>query len=102
MLQQFPARTKETAMSLTGPSRRFCPLAHVRCWSMRTYASGRTQSRRHASLDHLVGGRQQRFGDGKAERLGGLEVDDQINFGNLLHGEVGRLIAFENASGIDT
>jgi hypothetical protein len=26
-------------------------------------------------LDHLIGGGQQCFGDGKAERLGGLEVD---------------------------
>src|SRR5271169_7031855 len=30
---------------------------------------------RAASLNHLVGGRQQRFRDGEAERLGGLEVD---------------------------
>ena len=27
------------------------------------------------SLDHLVGGSEKRFGDGEAERLGGLEVD---------------------------
>jgi hypothetical protein len=32
------------------------------------------------SLDHLVGGSQQRFGDGEAERLCGLEVDDQFEF----------------------
>jgi hypothetical protein len=52
-------------------------------------------------LDHLVGGGQQRFRDGKAERLGCCDVDDQINFGGLLHGEVGRLVAFENAPSID-
>jgi hypothetical protein len=36
------------------------------------------------SLDHLVSGGQKRFGDGEAERLGGLEVDDQIELGRLL------------------
>jgi len=44
-------------------------------------------------LDHLVCGRQQRFRDGDTERLGGFEVDDQINFGDLLYGKVGRLLA---------
>jgi hypothetical protein len=36
-------------------------------------------------LDHFVGGGQQRFRDGKAERLAGLEVDDQFDFRGLLH-----------------
>jgi hypothetical protein len=32
-------------------------------------------------LDHLICVRQQRFRDGKAERPGGLEVDDQFGPG---------------------
>jgi hypothetical protein len=36
-------------------------------------------------------------GDGQPKRFGGLEVDDQIELGWRLHGEVGRLGALENA-----
>jgi hypothetical protein len=35
-------------------------------------------------LDHLVSGGQQRFGDGKAERLGGHGVENQLDFRGLL------------------
>src|SRR5271167_1834180 len=52
-------------------------------------------------LDHLVGGRQQSFRDGKAERLGGFEVDDKLNFRSLLDRQIGWLVAFENAPSID-
>jgi hypothetical protein len=31
-------------------------------------------------LDHLIGRRQQRFRDGEAEGLGGLDVDGQLDF----------------------
>jgi hypothetical protein len=37
-------------------------------------------------LDNLVSGRQQRFRDGEAEGLGGLEVDDEFVFGGELNG----------------
>jgi hypothetical protein len=47
-----------------------------------------------ASLfDHLVGKREQLIRNLKAERLGGLEVDHQLEFGGLLDGQIGWLLA---------
>jgi hypothetical protein len=50
------------------------------------------------SFDHLIGGGGQRFRDGKAERLGGLQVDDQLDLHGLLHRQIGGLFALENAA----
>jgi hypothetical protein len=52
-------------------------------------------------LDHLVGGRQQRFRDGQAERRGGLHVDEEFDFRGLLDRQVGGLVALKNPAGID-
>ena len=52
-------------------------------------------------LDHLVGATGQRKRDSDAKRLGGLEVDDQLNFGDLLHRQVGGLLALENPTSVD-
>jgi hypothetical protein len=37
-------------------------------------------------LDHLIGAGEQRRWHGEAERLGGVEIDDQFELRGLLHG----------------
>jgi hypothetical protein len=44
---------------------------------------------------------QRRRRDGCAERLWGLQVDDQLDLGSLLHRQIGRLLTLENPAGID-
>src|SRR5262249_23954404 len=48
-------------------------------------------------FDDLVGAQQNRWGYGKTERLGGLEVDDHLKFCRQLNGKVRRLRAAQNA-----
>jgi hypothetical protein len=52
------------------------------------------------SFDHLVGTADQRKRDDEAERLGGLEVDDQFHLGGLLDRQIGGFFALENTAGI--
>ena len=52
-------------------------------------------------LDHFIGGGQQRFRDGKAKGLGGLEVEGQLELYDLLDRQIGWFRALENASSID-
>ena len=49
------------------------------------------------SFDHFIRAGEQRRRHSEAERLSGLEVDDQFVLGRRLHRHVGRLFAFENA-----
>jgi hypothetical protein len=49
----------------------------------------------------LVGAAKQRKGEGEAQRLGCDHIDDQFDLGDLLHGDIGGLLAFENAAGRD-
>src|SRR5262249_54738368 len=54
-------------------------------------------SKRRAQIDdlfnHFIGDGEQLIRQGEAERLGGLEVDDQLVLGRRLHRQVGRVLA---------
>ena len=48
-------------------------------------------------FDHFVGDLLKRRGHVEPECLGGLEIDDQLKLCRHLHGEIGRLLALEDA-----
>jgi hypothetical protein len=59
-----------------------CPNCPRKRKSIRPLAM--SQKCQKQSFDQLVGAAKQRQRDGQAERLGGLEVDDELNFCGLL------------------
>src|SRR3981189_1978375 len=56
----------------------------------------RPRRSRDGSLNHPVRAQHQRLRDRNAERLGGLQIDDQLELRRLLDGKVGWLRALED------
>ena len=54
-------------------------------------------ARRRSSADHLSCLEEERRGDGEAESLSDLEIDDQLERHGLLHGQVPRLGSLEDS-----
>ena len=81
------------------------PIAAIRCIA----AIGRDvpkpavsdRSKAPSLFDHLVGAAEQRKRESNAQRLGSIEVDDQLDFHRLLNRQVSRFGAVENPAGID-
>ena len=57
-------------------------------------------SNEHRLFDHLVGAGEQTGGQIEPERLGGLQVDDQLQPCGLLYGKVARLFTLQYAVNI--
>jgi hypothetical protein len=54
-------------------------------------------NRQEVLFDDLVGAAEEREWNGQAQRLGGLEVDNQLYLCRLLHGQIAGFITFENS-----
>src|SRR5215467_548621 len=53
-------------------------------------------------LDDFVGAGEQCWRNVDGERMGGRQIDDEIELGRLYHRQVGGLLAFQDTTGIDT
>jgi hypothetical protein len=81
-----------TPLSACGP---LVPRTYTR--RSRRLSGQRSQAAITRSLDHLVGAGEHGRGHVEAERLGGLEVDDQLVLGRRLHRKIGWFLASQDA-----
>jgi hypothetical protein len=63
--------------------------------------SDRTQCNKKSLLNHLVGATRERKRHRDPKRVGGLEVQEQLDFRGSLYRQLTWLFAFENTGDID-
>ena len=59
------------------------------------------QCSKKPSLDHLVGAREKRWGQGETKYFGRLEVDDQFELARLHDWEIACFLSVQNTAGIN-
>ena len=59
------------------------------------------QCSKKPSLDHLVGAREKRWGQGETKYFGRLEVDDQFELARLHNREIACFLSVQNTAGIN-
>jgi len=77
-----------------------CCAAGFRSGACPLWVNSHRMQRSKKLFDHLVGERKQLRWNFESERLGGLEVGDEFEFGRLHHRQIGGLGALEEAAGI--
>src|ERR1700687_5499270 len=82
---------------MTGPADGFVSVENdpLRPWAIQLFCVARFL------FNHLVDNGEHAGWNVEAERLGGLEVDDEFELGRLLDRQVGGLFALENPPNID-
>src|SRR4029077_5905330 len=68
---------------------------------LRSAMTGLMHCSKWPSFDHLVGSREQRRWNSQTKSFGRLEIDDQIEFGRLLNGQVGRPLALKDSARVN-
>src|SRR3974377_1958477 len=88
-----------TVMSALSPKKR----TSVSVISMSALGQQRSHAlqQKQCSLDHLVGGREQRGRHGETKHPCGLRVNDKLEFCRLYHRQCGRFFALEDSASID-
>ena len=92
-------KRRELFVSFLAPSNGH--FLHQKCLG-RSFPDTLDSSFVRASLDHLVGAGEQRRRNFDAECPGSVQIDEELDLGDLLNWQVGRLVALQNSAGINT
>src|SRR3954463_4535833 len=96
-----PSATTRSSDGMESPTYAISALSRAYAYHQARGDRSVASKRSTASFDHLVGATEEWQWNGEAECLRGSEVDDKLDFGDVLNRQLCRLLAFQDPSGID-